>query len=307
MKNIVLIFLSFLLSFTSFAQYGYNEGTTWHYGFISDELFPNIFYMPQSLVIEGDTIIEGESFKRIVKNINSHNWDLQTPFSVEYIRKEEGKVFWFNQQSGDISILYDFTAEPGDNWTISINHCELLVVVDSVNYSEYNGIIKKNIYVNDYFTNIEGRKYVGCCFKGKIIEDIGHNVTFFPHRAFFLCDGIEIDGILPNNIRCYEDHSFSYNFKGYACDTTWNKLVGIIDYEGINIKIYPNPVKDLLIIETSDGTDIVITDIVGKVIAEKRNIVSKTYLDVSKWKTGIYFICIYSSGTKIKTEKLIKI
>jgi hypothetical protein len=176
------------------AQNDYYEGTTWYYGFITHGFSPFLNYVPQSLTIDGDTIIGGQHFQRIVKLFNSSVFDIQTPFSVEYIRREGDKIFWFNQQNGNISILYNFAAVQGESWKISINDCELLVVVDSVNYYDYNDILKKNIYVTDYFTDFEGREYVGNCFKGKIIEDIGHTATFFPHLSFFLCNGIQIDG-----------------------------------------------------------------------------------------------------------------
>jgi len=307
-KNAIFLALIFQFSFltSTWAQIQYEEGTTWHYGFVSHGLLPIVTYTSQSLAIDGDTILNGEPFQRIVKSNGSQNWDIQTPFSVEYIRREENKVLRLNQQNGVVSILYDFGAEPGESWTISIHDCELLVVVDSVSYSDYNGVIKKNIYVNDYFIGFEDREYVGYCFKGKIVEDIGHTVTFFPHRAFYLCYGLEVDGVSPDGIRCYEDSSFNYNFKNYPCNSTWTEWVGINDYEQTNIKIFPNPVKDHLAIETSDETDIIITDIIGKVIVEKRNIISKIYLDTSKWEIGIYFISVYSKGIRIKTEKLIK-
>jgi hypothetical protein len=309
MKNIkyfltLQIFL-FLGIFTVNAQTGYTEGTTWHYGFILG--FPPVLnHTYQVLTIDGDTIINENYFQQII----SQNWDMQTPFSTEYVRKENNKVYWFDQQNGITSILYNFAAEPGENWTISINDCELLVVVDSVNYSTYNGVIKKNLYVTDYFTGWDDREYVGACFKGKIIEDIGHTVTFFPHRAFDLCEGLEVDGIDFDDIRCYEDNSFYFNFKGYSCDTTWMGLVSVNSYEKVNTKIYPNPVNEILTIETDTSVDIIITDMLGKIISEKYKCEQPTYFDTSKWKTGIYFVNVYSKrsieNSIFQTFKIIK-
>ncbi|MCL2706471.1 MAG: T9SS type A sorting domain-containing protein [Spirochaetaceae bacterium] len=304
---IFLLFSMFCYSNIANAQNNYDQGTTWHYGFIREVIPIYNQYLSQILTINGDTVIEGQSFQRIIKSEGSHNWDIQTPFSVEYIKKENDKVYWFNQQNGKISILYDFAAEQGESWTISINNCELLVVVDSVNYSEYDGVIKKNLYVSDYLTDWEGREYVGICFKGKIIKDIGHTVTYFPHRAFNLCEGLHVSGILIDNIRCYEDHNLYHNFKGYLCDTIWTEsLIGISVFEKINIRIYPNPVTEILTIETSDITDVSITNIAGRIVCEKYIYEPTTYFDTSKWKTGIYFVSFFSRGVRIKTEKLIK-
>jgi len=303
----MLIFFCLLFYFCGFTQIGYDEGTSWHYGF-ETYIIPGILtsYFPQILTIEGDTLINGEIFQKIVKNKDSHKWDIQTPFSVEYIRKKDNKVFWFNQQNGNISILYDFAAEPGDSWTISINECELIIKVDSVSYSNYNGIIKKNLFVKDYFYSEYYGNVTGFGFTGKIIEDIGHSVTFFPQRIYYLCDGIEVDGIMPNGIRCYTDNGFYNNFKGYSCDTTWNKNVGIYDYDKTKIIVYPNPVSEVLTIEISNKTDMIVTDMIGRVIAKKQNCSTKTYFDTSTWKTGVYFVNIYSNGAKMKTEKVIK-
>jgi len=299
MKKIILFLFNVAILCNLQAQIEYDQGTIWYYGFVSHETSPIHMYIFQSLTIDGDTIIDGQSFQKIVKSNDSYLFDLQTPFSVEYIRKENDKVFWFNQDNGSVSILYNFAAEQGDSWTILINDCELLITVDSVNYSEYNGTTKKNIYVNDYFTDLEGRVYVGHCFKGKIIEDIGHTATYFPFNAYYLCNGIQIDGVSLDNIRCYKDNNSYYNFKEYPCDSIWNEFVGINDYAN-NIKIYPNPAKDIIYIKDIDKLDVIsilLINIYGQIIKQYGS--NTTQLDISDIISGIYFVKISTSKGNI--------
>jgi len=99
------------------AQTGYDEGTTWHYGLIREVNHVYTGYLPQVLTINGNAVINEQYFQRIIKS--------EDGFPFEYIKKENDKVYWFYQQNGDISILYDFAAGQGESWTISINDCEL--------------------------------------------------------------------------------------------------------------------------------------------------------------------------------------
>ncbi|MDL2228444.1 T9SS type A sorting domain-containing protein [Odoribacter sp. OttesenSCG-928-L07] len=301
-----IMIIPLLFSNHIFAQDGYDEGTSWHYGAMVEIFLSGTHYTHQLLAIDGDTIINEETFQRMYKN--DLGFDFQSPYNVEYIKKTDSKVLWYNQETGDVSILYDFAAEAGDSWEILISHCSLTIVVDSVTYSDYNGIVKKNLYITDYFLN-GSYSFEGRFFKGKVIEDIGHTVAYFPNDGFYytMCDEILDLGRWSTGIRCYEDNDLFYNFNNYPCDTLWVvPFGGVNEYDKNDYKVYPNPTTNILTIEAQDNVDIIVTDIVGKKIVEMYNCNSVYNLDTSKWHNGIYFINIYSKGQKIITERVIK-
>lgn len=71
------------------------------------------------------------------------------------------------------------------------------------------------------------------------------------------------------------------------------------------VKIYPNPVKDVLNIEfLENNTIVVLTDITGRILLEKM-VNSKDKIDVSKLNSGIYILTIKNNNIR-KTFKLIK-
>ncbi len=93
------------------------------------------------------------------------------------------------------------------------------------------------------------------------------------------------------------------NLKAYAAWWLWCRLAGWegTGAEDINtksdIKIYPNPVNDRLIIKSEDKiSKIEVIDITGRNIKNSENVNRKTEIDVSELKSGIYFL-------KIDTEK----
>jgi hypothetical protein len=83
--------------------------------------------------------------------------------------------------------------------------------------------------------------------------------------------------------------------------------IGIKQYAGGNmqVKVYPNPVNDILTIETSEEQgELKITDVLGSEIKNEK-INKNLQIDVSGLSKGVYFITIVS-GNKICTDKFVK-
>jgi hypothetical protein len=78
--------------------------------------------------------------------------------------------------------------------------------------------------------------------------------------------------------------------------------------EQISFSIYPNPSNTVVTIELpefkKEATTITITDIMGKYITSKTSTETATQLNVSEFKSGVYFITL-KSDSKIATQKLI--
>lgn len=96
---------------------------------------------------------------------------------------------------------------------------------------------------------------------------------------------------------------------GHPADGTIYRLTPattqIADHQGQNITIYPNPVQDILNIETKQiNTKVTIFDFTGKLIISQT--ISETgAIDVSKISAGIYFLQIENEGIT-QTQKFVK-
>ena len=81
-------------------------------------------------------------------------------------------MFWWNKTLEEFTVLYDFTAEAGDEWEIKVGESSIIMHVDAVGEAEYNGNIFKSLIVSDE-NNI---------FCGTILCSIGHLTSFFPEK-----------------------------------------------------------------------------------------------------------------------------
>lgn len=76
-----------------------------------------------------------------------------------------------------------------------------------------------------------------------------------------------------------------------------------------NIKIYPNPSKNVLVIDALSQQKIdklIVTNTSGKIIYQQKNCNSKTEINTTTFPTGIYFVSVEENGKTLKAEKIIK-
>ncbi|MEO6691602.1 MAG: T9SS type A sorting domain-containing protein [Saprospiraceae bacterium] len=86
-----------------------------------------------------------------------------------------------------------------------------------------------------------------------------------------------------------------------------NTLTGITshDNEQTAINIYPNPAQNTFTIALPDKNfDLLITDITGRYIFERKNISDKTQIECKDYANGIYFVQV-RNGKNILNQKLI--
>ncbi|HAT65494.1 MAG TPA: hypothetical protein DCS66_12985, partial [Flavobacteriaceae bacterium] len=70
------------------------------------------------------------------------------------------------------------------------------------------------------------------------------------------------------------------------------------------IAIYPNPAKTNVTIANAENANVVIYDVLGKVVYSKKNIALTQEVEVSKLQIGTYFVKIDKEGQS-KVERLI--
>ena len=87
-----------------------------------------------------------------------------------------------------------------------------------------------------------------------------------------------------------------------------NDLSGIreTDFEA-NVKLYPNPVSNLLAIETSvELPSVVVTDVTGKVVLTPGTLgIGVHHINVSELSAGMYFVALQSEG-QILSKRFVK-
>ncbi len=72
-----------------------------------------------------------------------------------------------------------------------------------------------------------------------------------------------------------------------------------------NINIYPNPAKDMINIDCSDASQIIIIDCFGRIVRQVNNVSKHQTINLKQFNKGIYFIKVILKNLEIKTEKII--
>ena len=86
----------------------------------------------------------------------------------------------------------------------------------------------------------------------------------------------------------------------------------LVEFEDVNIGVYPNPVHNLLRIDLTGvektGLNLRMIDIGGRSVLEQKNLQPGQIndLDVLPLANGVYFVQLYYNGRVLKSEKIIK-
>jgi hypothetical protein len=71
-----------------------------------------------------------------------------------------------------------------------------------------------------------------------------------------------------------------------------------------NVSVYPNPASGSLTINTLDGANIDIYNVIGKMVKSQEALSNSHTMDISDLSTGVYFVKLTSEG-KTATKKLV--
>ncbi len=91
----------------------------------------------------------------------------------------------------------------------------------------------------------------------------------------------------------------------YSFDT--ETLINEIDNSSI-FSIFPNPAKDFITFEVDEGlkgSQIIITNLLGKIVSKNNVISQKQTVNTSRLKSGVYFVSVIKNKRIIETKKLI--
>ena len=90
-------------------------------------------------------------------------------------------------------------------------------------------------------------------------------------------------------------------------------LIDNLNNVAIDVKVYPNPTSDFIIVSFNNfpssgghGNVLKITDINGKILLQEKINQQKKQLDFSSYSNGIYFLSVKQGNQLLKSFKIIK-
>lgn len=258
----------------------------WYYEIEEDN--GNITY--QHLEYLTDTVINGDKPKVIVRTNQIYDKKRHTEITHEYIKEQEGKVYWWNKELHEFTTLYDYTANVGDEWEIKVGTESIMVHVDSVGNFEYQGDLHRVLHVSDAANVVNGDIVVG----------LGHLTSFFPEKMMRDTKGFSVNGL-----RCYwVGDALLYHNGDVDCDAVHagNDNVNEMANGSEVFSIHPNPTDGLIHVERHDATTsgvYCITNLLGQTLMS--GMVPSQPIDVSALPVGMYFLTI--DGKTLKFTK----
>ena len=268
--------------FNNFIESEMNLEGEWYYEIQNDD--GSITY--QHLEYSADTTIGTSRPKIIIRSNTQYDRDtLFTTVTHEYVYEENEKVYWWNKDLEEFTMLYDLTAQTGDEWEIKVGTESLIMHVDTVEYYELNGLNYRMLRVSDE----------NDLFSGEILCSIGHMTSFFPEKLMNRNANFIVDGL-----RCYWVNDILLYHNGEDdCDAIYSELHGL-EEDGPStgsgaLTVYPNPTNGVLFVEThgrasQPNQTYRITNLMGQTILSGNITAENQQINIEKLPAGMYFI-----------------
>ena len=226
----------------------------------------------------GDTLIDGAQYTKLMGTEDGEN-----PHLFTLLREEDSKV-WARLNNQTERLLYDFNANVGD--TLRIGYFGEELIVDSISIEQIGGIDRKMYWFGLEYDFI-GEPYAIETW----IEGIGSSFGLLYSGTEDVVGGYSV-GL------CFHQNG----------DLIWqNPQYGYCTYDDVEdnkdseISIYPNPVRDIVVIEGIEVFEVHVFNSLGQLIKETNNNV----LDLSDQEAGIYIIKVITPSETI-TKQIIK-
>jgi hypothetical protein len=277
MKKLPVLFLMVFIATVSKAQNWAPIGAKWTYE-IRNPFGPEKNFQVWTVV--KDTFVNGKTCRLIKKTGFAAKGE---PDLITY--EDSGVVYCFRDEK--FSVLYDFTKEKGESWTLEKDTCSLAVVVDSTAMQTINGKTLKVQYIRG----------------NKIIENIGHILGEFD----FHCSGPISDGPYIYGLRCYQDSVIGFYSTGLAPSCEY--VVGIQEtHKTSEIQLFPNPASDKLFIQTkfTNALNYHIYNAAGQIVASGKTSPDFTSVNINALKNGFYIFELVSASEKQQQCFIIK-
>ena len=302
MKRFLPLILIFILFFSrSEAQSWAKPGATWYYG------LSNIWTTSGYCLITktGTEVINGKTVDVLSMTYRAKDWNGNTvngSFGNVFTYVDSNVVFFARDCDSIFHELYNFNKLQGDSFLVDSMTCYLncgssQTYVDSVSSEIINSTNSKVQYLSQ-----QTPPYPKQVFGGKINSYFG-GLTYFLPQGYCITDGDYISGL-----RCYSDSS-GYLFSTLATNLSCDYIMAIKEIESKNnFSLYPNPANKELYVSFNNKHDVNLSifNALGEKIYQRKNFKSATKIDVSNFKSGIYFLTLEDGENLMKTKFVVE-
>ena len=318
MKNCLAVFCGLLLCLQLSSQNWLKEDATW----INSRSDWSFFYGLENegyeqISFKSDTIIQGKSCKVLQRELELYNYmDMDTISATAFdliLCEENDRIYIAHSETGQLSLIYDFSMEPGDMMPIvgadpSDDPCEeestLLFLLESVSSMQFGNITRR--VQSGTITSLETLMPLHSVM---IIEGIGlfyeladpENPQLFGHLFPGIVFPCFTDGS-SYNTRCYFDAEMSLEGFEEGCFFLESAtMVSTKEQErSIALSIYPNPFTETITIQSDKRLErAAIYSLEGRLVAQYTNV--PVELSLSNIPAGTYLLKIISEkGQHIK-------
>ena len=232
-------------------------GTEWYYEIQNT----NGAITYQHLEYASDTAINSHRAKVLIRTNTQYDKELFNDVNHEYIYEDQDHIYWWNATLQDFTLLYDFGAEVGEEWTINVGEESIVLHVDGVDSVEYKGLAYRMLHVSD----------PSDFFSGDILCGVGHLTSFFPERLIkaqylnSLHQDLTSEGLpnytdhdfTVNGLRCYwQDGELILTLGNEDCDAIYDEIHSVSDIPNSAccipcFTLAPNPTTGLLTLSLS--------------------------------------------------------
>ena len=255
----------------------------------------------ESLMISGDTLVDGELYKKVLRKLSSETqyWHGSLEYDLYGIIKEEesGKVLYKPKEQEIEYLLYDFGMNVNDTavmyWCQLPNpNCEIHVRIDSIATQHIAGTERKVFYVSS--KDMFGDEWH---WLNTWVEGIGAM-----EGLLYSCHVVNAGGITLHELLCYhKDGELVWQNPIYNTCLIDNND-GIQDNTvGFSVQVYPNPARDRVVIEGVEPAGVQVYNALGQLVKTVRG---TNEIDLSGLVEGVYLLRITDAEGKVYTNKI---
>jgi hypothetical protein len=239
----------------------------------------------QEIKIEGDTSIGEFTYKKIYAATEPF-WDVWYFQGAYREDVAEQTIYKWNGTFDDI--IYDFSVEEGESFTISPMGVPVNMLVNSTGTITINNVIRKTItFVNNWFTETW---IVGVGSSLGVLNPSSNYDDFSPAlTCFYIGNNLAYDN--PNE------------------DTQCGLFLSDGEITPSSISVFPNPAQRLFKIELPFGYQTASTEIIdakGALVISYPSLPLNNEIDISTLSNGLYYIKLILESETVKVIPLIK-